>query len=503
MTDINYEISFLELRLRGVQQLLTQLTKKYDTGIETRYDEPTAAEIQVAAPGYTQAALNAAHYKQWDTIKLLQNASLLSNLFKNNANITEFIGCNWIVDKAIDLSGMFQNCTNLVRVDLSGWFLTNNKSLANMFSGCTNLEYVNLSEWQTSDALTDLSGMFSGCVKLKSLDLHGWDVSKVTKTTNMFKNCANLSYLNLQGWDTSKLEDATGMFDGCISITSLDLSGWNTSSIQSITGMFQHCISLQSLNLSNWSFTNDVTSDDPPTIFQGCVNLQKLILNNCASSILNSFGPYPQNIMLDTLVMNNCTYDSGNDVNNFVKNSIVNNIISQNSMLASGVNYSSLFADLTCKFIDLTALNLNGTNVSAMFQNCARLSKVVLSQWTNMSVPFFNLDNMFNGCLSLNTIDIHGWNLTSASFNQAFQNCSTLTSINMNGVKCANPSSVMNVFTNDFNLKTISITGCITVNPDGSEDLTTVNAITSLFANTGLTAKVVSHDLITVSMTVT
>ena len=487
MPDINYEISLLELRLRGTQQLLTTLTKKYNIGIETRYN-PTTTEIQAAVQG-SQAALDQSHYKQWNTIALLSSSNTrLQNLFENNVNINNFIGCNWIVDQATYLSGMFFNCTNLVKVNLSGWILTANTSLANMFSGCISLEYVNLSEWKTSAQLTDISGMFVGCVNLKSLDLHGWDTSAVIDASNMFRYCSSLSVLNLQGWDTTSLQNISGMFENCTSITSLNLSDWNTSAITTITDLFSNCISLQSLNLSNWVL-NAVQRADP-TVFQGCVNLKKLIFNNCSSSVLTKISPYPANQSIDSLIMNNCTFNGNGDITGFVGSIMFTSFISRDSELIRGRTYANLFEGLTCSTIDLGGLNFNSaTNGGGWFQNCSRLTNLLMYNW-NMTGVSPSLNNMFNECLSLKTIDLSRWNLDNVDVYQAFYNCIMLTTIIMDNVVMNSAATHVNkVFDYNFNLKNISVNGCVTKNDDGTDNLTTINNIVGLF-NSDLNFKV-------------
>ncbi len=89
-----------------------------------------------------------------------------------------------------------------------GWFYN--------FSSLTKiegLEYLNTSE------VTGTAAMFYGCSSLQSLDLSKFDVSKVEHAFDMFHGCSSLRTIFVsKNWELAEGAYSNGMFDGCTNL---------------------------------------------------------------------------------------------------------------------------------------------------------------------------------------------------------------------------------------------------------------------------------------------
>lgn len=90
----------------------------------------------------------------------------------------------------------------------------------------------------------------------------------------------------------------------------------------------------------------------------------------------------------------------------------------------------------------------NVTNMSSMFENCAKLTTVSLDT-SNVTDMF----SMFRGCYALATISLDTSNVTK--MNYMFYDCHALTTISLNTIKV---TSMSNMFYNCYRLTTIDIT---------------------------------------------
>ncbi len=261
----------------------------------------------------------------------------------------------------------------------------------------------------------DSGFLFQELNNLVDLDTSNFITSKVTNMQYMFYNCRSLTSLDLDEFDTSKVTTMIAMFASCQNLTCLDLGSFNTSSLTDIGAMFANCLNLRTLVLTNFDLSN-VTSGNAVNVFRNCNALRLLGTQKKTSCIIN---------LPVTL------YNRAGIEHTAIPVSSASLILAKDKELAKG---SLIVGDcVTGKFTSSTgALSLysdegtlwNGwkevpgidkskiksigvshgtvylpSDSSAMFQNCISLTNLDLSSFdtsnvTNMSGMFYNCTNL-------------------------------------------------------------------------------------------------------------
>ena len=299
---------------------------------------------------------------------------------------------NFDTSKVINMNAIFAWCRDLENLNLSWWDfrkvattnwwhtdglmyklwfygwdklrklnMTNAKftwSLLRAFDDLNKLEEIKL-DWVNTEWVTNMSYMFDDCRSLKNLDVSSFDTSNVTDMSYMFFYCNSLTWLDLSNFDTSKVINMSCMFDNCSELKSLNLDNWNLSELTSYGGMFSSANSLEKVLARNW-----VIPRRPVTLW-------------CEESQLCASG----------LEM---------DVSNW--------------NLSNTRDLSRLFANSRAKEIKwLDTWNTSSiTWMYYMFGNC-KLTWLDLSSWDTSNLQNYTV--MFNGCTSLETLNLDWWDL--------------------------------------------------------------------------------------------
>lgn len=122
-------------------------------------------------------------------------------------------------------------------------------------------------------------------------------------------------------------------------------------------------------------------------------------------------------------------------------------------------NLSMLFSEFTNLKSITNIDNLNTKNaedMSRMFDGCTSLTTLDLTGWDTSKVT--DMSNMFNGCTSLTTLNLRNWN-TSELTNTIgmFKGCSNLTTLNITGWDTSNVTYTNDMFSGCTNLsKTVT-----------------------------------------------
>jgi surface protein len=335
----------------------------------------------------------------------IQNVTNMNDMFSDCSSLTTLDLSDWDVSNVTDMSYMFSSCSSLTTLNINGWDTSNvidmsymfsydssltdeemQKIIANldtssvvnmfkMFANCYSLTSLNLRGLDTH-SVTDMGSMFYYCNELNRLDLSGWDTNNVTNMSSMFYECRALSDIDCSGWNTNNVKNMSQMFYRCEALTNLDLSGWNTSSLTSMYQMFYECKSLIMVNLCGWN-TSQIS--DMNQIFYSCESLTSLNLN--------SFN--------------------------------TDKVTDMNAMFHG------------CKL--LTSLDLSRfdtskvTDMGNMFRDCNSLASLNISGWDTSSVIY--MSSMFDGCTSLTTLDLNGFDTSKANMSYMFQECRKLSKI--------------------------------------------------------------------------
>ncbi|MCQ2978766.1 MAG: BspA family leucine-rich repeat surface protein, partial [Clostridia bacterium] len=281
--------------------------------------------------------------------------------------------------KANDVSGMFidayyvTDIYQLDKIDLSG--ITNNSYVS--FRQCYSLTNIELS---SDDATIDMT--------------------KITKFDLMFMNCFSLSDFSIieKFTNTSNVTSVYDMFDHCFSLVEIDLSTLTLGeNVTDMSSMFSYDNNLTTVTFPSSIDTQNV--DNMSYMFFGCYNL----------STINGLDKFNTSSVTDfTCMFTGCTALDGTlDISNFEFSSDLNNLY---EMFSGCINLESIIVkdNLTIP---------SGCDVSCMFEQCKSLINIT---WDGLTFNWDGTDDiygMFDGCNSLKTLDLSGFDLTNLSSN--------------------------------------------------------------------------------------
>ncbi|MCL2455969.1 MAG: BspA family leucine-rich repeat surface protein [Defluviitaleaceae bacterium] len=307
-----------------------------------------------------------------------------------------------------------------------------------------------------------LVSLFSGLNNLISIEgLEKINTVGVTNMSNMFNGASSLTNLNLSDWNTENVTNISSMFNGASSLTNLNLSGWNTTRITSTLSMsntFAGASSLRQITLgANFRFVGSPGLPDVPTSFPYAGRWQNVgsggtIENPRGQHIFTSaqFMSTYQGSMAGTWVWNrvetcggtcihcrdcqSCSvehggmFESGSGINGakwrlyscgmlVVTGGFINSMSASSpwnaiqsrvshivfsDAITVGTSLSGLFSGLS-NVTEIDGLNnfdtARVTNMSNVFSNASRLTRIDLSSWNTDNVT--NMTSMFSGTSSL------------------------------------------------------------------------------------------------------
>ena len=198
------------------------------------------------------------------------NVTSMDGMFEGCQALRKLDLSSFDTSKVIDMEYMFSGCQALETLDLSSFDTSNVTSMEWMFNECQALRKLDLSSFNTSKVI-DMEYMFSRCQALKELDVSKFDTSKVIDMEYMFSRCEALTKLDVSNFNTSKVINMGHMFDGCSALTKLDVSNFNTSEVTNMGHMFEECTKLKTIYASENFKIDQVTRDND--MFKGCTEL--------------------------------------------------------------------------------------------------------------------------------------------------------------------------------------------------------------------------------------
>ena len=492
------------------------------------------------------------------------NVSDMSNMFASCENLKSIDLSDFNTEKVTYMDYMFSGCSSLESLDLSNFDVRNVCDFRTLLDGCTNLKYLDLSGFDTnpSSFCYDFSGFisFDYCNNLTTLILNRVSISgfegipfqnisslKVIKLNqaqlpaNMsekFKGLVNLTSIEMNDIDASNVEDMSSAFEGCTSLQSIDFSSSDFSKLKKMSSAFKGCTGLQSVVMPNSSVLTDLSS-----AFEGCTRLQTVDLSSCnLSKITNTTNMFSGCRRLQTIYSNqtvaaqnsegmftdclrltggegtaldddhlDASYacvDGGNsapgyftakavpyvmmndaemtfyyDTKNFSRqeNGSKKYIVldsplwgnDANLSFVKNVTFDASFADYQPTttagwFAGASTLktitgfeNLQTSNVESMkgmFENCYSVTSLDLSGFSTDNVT--DMTDLFKNCFSLSALDLSEWTLTNFTPMESLRDCFNLKSLTMQNAWM--PADMSGMFKDMNSLTTLNLSGSLT-----------------------------------------
>lgn len=267
-----------------------------------------------------------------------------------------------------DFSTAFYECTSLVSITLPS-DMTAVTTGSEAFNGCSSLEYVVYPA--TWNSCTTVNRMHQNNYSLGTAVLPS--LPECTVFNFVFNNCRNIKFINVPVIKSGVSVTFDASFSGCSSLVGVNLDPTTTGTL-GFNGTFSNSPSIKSITIPPNAIVTNYAS-----AFQGCSNLANLSLPTDGTSIV-----------------------SGGFVNTF-----------------------QACASLT--EINLPSAPSASQSFQSTFAGCNNLSKVVIPSGYNITT----LQNTFQNCNSLNTVEFNGTLNNCATMLQTFQNCFSLTNVTL------------------------------------------------------------------------
>ena len=428
------------------------------------------------------------------------------NLFCGYLNVQsiQFNG-NFHTNDATEMTWMFCYCQSLTEVDVSSLKTSNVANMNQIFAHCQNLKAVDVTSWDTSSAQM-MNNTFSYCENLTSLDLSNFNTANVENMYNMFHGCSQLTELDVSNFDTSKVQSMHNMFYGC-AFSDLDLSSFCTSSVTNMSGMFQETPNLKDIDLSSFDFSNvtDYSSfmDSGDTVngrpWEQCFSGSQE--GNWENNLMawgeewkdSDFVPcseYDRNDISSITFLDSTAGAPGNawDMSQAGDGSILAWTVANAE--SDGKRYDLYIAGNggvrapdDCEtlfefYMYAKTINCNGafhteyvTNMENMFAGCVRLESIDLTGFCTENVTNFSL--MFNNCGALLSLDLRGFDTSKATtIASMFVSCESLQSVDVSSFNTSNVRMMHMLFEGCSSLTEIDISNF---------DMSNVNTVSSMF----------------------
>ena len=307
------------------------------------------------------------------------------------------------------------------------------------FSDMPNLTTIRgMKEYLNTSEVTTMSHMFYNCSSLTSLDVSGFNTAKVTDMSYMFESCGELTTLNLSTFNTAKVSNMREMFRDCSKLVTIYvLSSWTTTAVSSSSQMFKNCTKIK--GGKGTAYNANYIDKTYARIDGGTSNPGYL-----TEKPIEAYACYtPSNTTLTFYYDNNRDSRTGTTYDLNTGNNTPGWYDDDNNERVTKVVFNSSFSGArptsTCYWFNdmggLTTITgmkeyLNTSEVTSMygmFDGCYSLTSLDVSGFNTAKVT--NMRYMFNEC-ELTTLDLSSFNTVQvANMEKMFRECSNLTTI--------------------------------------------------------------------------
>lgn len=339
----------------------------------------------------------------------------------------------------------FDYCSNLTTIiGISNLKTDNVTDMRAMFGDCSGLTSLDLSNFKT-DNVTNISGMFRRCSGLKSLDLSSFKTDNVTMMNTVFYFCTGLTTIYVSGkWSTRNVTMSNYMFHGCSKLvggmgTKYDLSGTNDCTYAHIDEGTSNPGYFTQGSISSTSTPYAVLSDDN-SVLTFYFDDQKEIRGGM------SVGPFDRSYL---------------DVSWYDQRESITKVVFDDSFAdcTTLTSTAAWFSDCVNLKTIVGISNLKTSNVTkmtAMFNNCYKLTNLDLSGFNTSNVT--SMQGMFFDCLSLTSLDLSSFRTDKVTdMELMFSACQSLKKLDISSFNTKNVVTMFSMFNYCDGLTTIYV----------------------------------------------
>lgn len=319
---------------------------------------------------------------------------------------------------------------------------------AGVLKMCKALKIVKFPANETAANLTSLKEAFMNCAALEICDISG--LTGVTDISDAFYN-TSITSVNMSAWtEVKKSEDAFGMcsklqsvvlpanftvdkflFNSCTSLRLVDWSlyaGETAPVIASDANVFEH-LTAEEQALITVMVPEAVFESFKASSTWANVNLQAVSSQEEGVYTINA-NDIPADLsdarkitlmgLWDTTKFKALSAALGNNASATASNTVLESIDMSKAEIAVATNLCAEYPGV-----------LFGTQVRGIFKKCTALTEVIMPA-ADQAANFRSFENAFNGCEALTSIDLKGCTGLNNT-NNAFSNCSALEKVVLPG----------------------------------------------------------------------
>lgn len=311
-------------------------------------------------------------------------------------------GCTWSID---DQGELLIRPTDNISGQMSSW---------------TSMMFVPWDNYRTSiesvrfapgtKAPANMTHAFAECPNLTTVSgFENLDTSELESMRSFFMNCDALTSIDLTGLDTSNVTNMGNLFYRCGNLESVNFTGFDTSNVTLLTTLFVDCVKLTSVDISGFDVSSATSIS---SMFEGCTGLTSLKL--------------PKKF---------ATANMKNVSSVFERCSGLTEIDISESDTSSVTNFQRMFKDcnaLTTLKLPQSFVTEKATRINELFEGCVSLASIDASGWVTTGASLVSMTNLFKDCASITTLDLSGFDMSSAyPVSNMFTGCSSLNKITL------------------------------------------------------------------------
>ena len=273
---------------------------------------------------------------------------------------------------------------------------------------------------------------------------------------NMFKGLTNIIEIDLSIFDTSKVKDMSYMFDNCTNLEKINFGNINTSLVENMKCLFHGLTKIVSFDVANFD-TSSVTNIEK--LFCHCNSLKTIDVSNFnTSKVENMFDLFAYCYELTSLNISH--FDTSKVINMQGMFYRLYNIVSLDVHIntSNAKNMNNMFND--CR--KLTSLDVSSFDTSSatlmkyMFYNCSKLKSIDISRFNTSNVE--NMKQLFAYCYNLTSIDVSNFDTSKVtSMVQMFHHCENLKSLNLSKFNTSKVEDLKDLFAYCFQLTSLDL----------------------------------------------
>lgn len=441
-----------------------------------------------------------------DTDNVTNMASMFC-AFHVTSKLTDLDISTFNTEKVQNFSLMFYGQSKLTELDLRHFNTSSATTMYMMFSGTSSLRTLDVSGW-TNDKVTNMSYMFNYGGNT-NINFTNFNTSNVTDMTGMFADMRSAQVLDLSGFDTANVKKMANMFGSSYSSTPMALKTvyvsdkFVVSEANSTVAMFSNARSIVggAGTVFDGNLGTNAVIDDPDNGRAGYFTLKDaryIRFNGNGADNQNSDGVMtsyyistntPTNLKLNEFVRDGYVFTGWNTLPDgtgipYTDGQLMTGLEASktpltlyarwrvgDSTLQTGANVNSALRNVNANATTFTRYK-NGTPDFTAIENERVISLSTSTDktwvwsegdtiyWWSEAKPKFNANsaNMFQNMTKLTTIDLDGFDISTATnLNNFFKKCSSVEELDLTPFNGCEPTSVTSMFEGCSSLTTVNL----------------------------------------------